>query len=521
MEQSRQEIINTTERLLAMLPEVQAALQQKYPNVSSVEVGLKRKVRELTDVICFRVIVKKKIDKAELRPEELIPAEIRGIPTDVLVDQEVFHCTDESGYDLLTGGIQIDAGIGSGTLGCFVTRDTEPAATKKIYLLSNHHVILGKDGAVGRRVGQPSSPSGCSCCLCYDIAEVFCGQVGSPNGTAANVGTVAAGQPTNNAVDAAIAKLLGQDATDPKTVYFSNSIEEIGPVFGSTALTLHDRVRKRGRTTGLTYGQIEAIGATTSVVVDKKNPAAGNITYANATFRITPLAESPLMANEGDSGSVVVNSRNQVVGLIFAVPVNRGADGSITPTGEARAFPIATVLARLGISVLSSGTDNSIPLSGIGMSEATIKPIRAGSYIPAFEKQIKAIPQGEIFLQILLDHRNEVMDLINDNREVKIAWHRLNGPEYIGHVLKNFSDPKHTVPAQINGYSLQNLLIKMADVLERNGSRKLSKAVDDYSAFAFGFADQFKGVASLKNALQHFPLCPKCGKPIHQEAHAD
>jgi hypothetical protein len=60
----------------------------------------------------------------------------------------------------------------------------------------------------------------------------------------------------------------------------------------------------------------------------------------------------------------------------------------------------------------------------------------------------------------------------------------------------------------------------MADVLERNGSRRLAKAVDDYSVFAFSFADKYKGIDTLKDAMKNFPVCPKCGKPIHLNPHA-
>lgn len=507
-----------TEKLVAMVPDVQKELQQNYPNISSVEVGIKRRGGELTDVLCFRVIVKRKVNENELAPHEVIPKEIRGIPTDVIPDETCIQCEDSSGYDLLTGGIQISIGIGEGTLGCFVTRDAEPTGSKKIYLLSNHHVIIGENGTVGKRVGQPSAPSGSNCCLCWDIADVFCGEVGSVAGTASTIGTVLTPPGAPNAIDAAIAKLLGQDTTDPKTVHFANSIEEIGPVFSSTPPAPFDRVRKRGRTTGLTYGIIESVVATSNVRKEKTNPNL-IISYAGNTCRIKPLAENPLMANEGDSGSVVVNSRNQVLALIFAVPATVSPDGTVTPSGEARAIPIQNVMTRLGISVLSSGTANSIPLSGIGVEK--IKPLRAGNYIHAFEKQLHTIPEGPVFMQILLDHRSEVMDLINDNREVKVAWHRFNGPEYIGHILKNSAYPQHPVPPAINGYSLQNLLIKMSEVLERHGSRKLAKAVDDYSAFAFNFAHQYKGIDTLKDALRNFPVCPKCGKPFHLNTHAD
>jgi hypothetical protein len=521
MEQSRQEIIEITDKMMAMRPDIEKELQRNYPNVSSVEVGLKRKEGGLTDILAFRVIVTKKVDERELKPEEMIPKEIRGYPTDVLVEQMDFECDDSRGYDLLTGGIQINIGIGAGTLGCFVTRDAEPVGSKKIYLLSNYHVIIGKNGQVGTRVGQPSPPSGCkNCSLCWDIAEVFCGEKGGPTGPK-SVGTVLTPPGSPNAIDAAIAKLLGQDAADPKIVYFSNSIEGIGPVFGSsTTVVPKDRVRKRGRTTGLTYGIIEATGATSKVKDEKNDPTSPDVIYSGNVYKITPMAENKNMGNEGDSGSVLVDRQNRVVALIFSVPrdPNAPTTGPFKPNGEARAFPIGTVMTRLGISVLSSGTANSIPLSGVSADE--IKPVRAGSYVYTFEKQLKSIPEGEFFVQVLLDHRNEVMDLINDNREVKLAWHRLNGPEYLGHILKNAGESQHPIPPEINGYSLQNLLIKMADVLERNGSRKLAKAVDDYSEFVFNFADKYKGPHTLKDALRGFSTCPACGKTIHSNAHA-
>ncbi len=501
-----------------MMVGVHKELQRNCPNISGIEIGLKRKNGMVTDTLAFRVIVKNKVNETALTNQQIIPKEIKGIPTDVLTEHHGIATSNDDGYDLMTGGIQIDSGAGHGTLGCFVTRDAEPAEHKKIYLLSNHHVIVGKSGTVGTRVGQPSSPSGSKCCLCYDVAEVFAGERGSPTGKAITTGTVLTPAGAPNTIDAGIAKLLGQDAADPKTVYFSNSIEGIGPVFGAApaALLPGDVVRKSGAKTGLTYGKVEV---STNAVFREHDKEDNSIVidYPNILI-ISPLAENPSMQDGGDSGAVLVNRLNQVVGLTFAAPVDFTAP-AISVKGPAIAFPIAPVLTRLGISVLSSGTPNSIPLSGI--SEAKINPIRAGNYVHKFEQRMRSIPNGEIFLQILLDHRNEVMDLINDNREVKFAWHRFNGPEYIGHVLKNASHPEHPVPADINGYSLQNLLIKMSDVLERHGSDKLEKAVNDYSSFAFSFANQYNGIGCLENALQHFPLCPKCGKPIHMNAHAD
>jgi hypothetical protein len=54
-----------------------------YPNVVGVAVGLCQKEGKYTNDKCIVVYVKKKIDSAHLKPEEIIPEELDGIPVDV------------------------------------------------------------------------------------------------------------------------------------------------------------------------------------------------------------------------------------------------------------------------------------------------------------------------------------------------------------------------------------------------------------------------------------------------------
>ncbi len=54
-----------------------------YPNVVGVAVGLCQRKGKYTDEKCIVVYVKKKIDPAYLKPEEIIPEELDGIPVDV------------------------------------------------------------------------------------------------------------------------------------------------------------------------------------------------------------------------------------------------------------------------------------------------------------------------------------------------------------------------------------------------------------------------------------------------------
>ncbi|MBI5026384.1 MAG: hypothetical protein HZC12_06620 [Nitrospirae bacterium] len=54
-----------------------------YPNVVGVAVGFCQREGKYTEEKCIVVYVKKKEDPAHLRPEEVIPREVDGIPVDV------------------------------------------------------------------------------------------------------------------------------------------------------------------------------------------------------------------------------------------------------------------------------------------------------------------------------------------------------------------------------------------------------------------------------------------------------
>jgi hypothetical protein len=97
-------------------------------------------------------------------------------------------------------------------------------------------------------------------------------------------------------------------------------------------------VRKRGRTTGLTYGTVDSISL--SVNLDYED-GIGFRTLTNQ-IGITPdTTHNAMFGDHGDSGSVVVNNAREVVGLYFA--------GSSDGYGVAN--PIAEVLAALNISM--------------------------------------------------------------------------------------------------------------------------------------------------------------------------
>lgn len=101
-------------------------------------------------------------------------------------------------------------------------------------------------------------------------------------------------------MDAAIAKLTSADVVGKR-------ILEIGDPGGVAEGTLGLQVRKSGRTTGLTSGEITQVDATVQV-----GYGSGRV----ATFA-DQLMAGP-MNSGGDSGSVVLDEGNRVVGLLFA-----------------------------------------------------------------------------------------------------------------------------------------------------------------------------------------------------------
>jgi hypothetical protein len=312
----------------------------KKAGVTGVDIGYKYVDGKKTDVLSIRVYVKEKRDAKDVSKKEMIPKTIKGIKTDVIEREFVLHPlmvrvadlairADTGTYDPLVGGISIGpcrsvyipqadvACTGSpgpgwyvfvGTLGAIVT-DNDSGDEM---LLSNFHVMCVDDGwSVGDEMAQPSRVDGGNC-----PADVV-GEL-----QRASLG----GQ-----VDCAVASHTARD--------FSCEIEEIGDVAGVATASEGMAVRKRGRTTGLTYGIVDTVDLT--VQIDYCN-GLGPITLTDQIGIDVDPAQSAQFGDSGDSGSVVVNGEREVVGLYFA--------GDSTGTYGV-ANPIEAVLDALDVSI--------------------------------------------------------------------------------------------------------------------------------------------------------------------------
>jgi hypothetical protein len=133
--------------------------------VTGIGVGVKQTGGRLTQTLAILIYVKCKLPHAEVASSGriLVPTKIEGIPTDVIAMQLEYsgvlgaHAREEK-FDELVGGISIAneprARTTSGTLGMIVFDGTTSAPM----ILSNRHVLLGSDGAIGDAVIQPGVP---------------------------------------------------------------------------------------------------------------------------------------------------------------------------------------------------------------------------------------------------------------------------------------------------------------------------------------------------------------------------
>ena len=73
----------TTQRALKVKRRYEQELRRKA-NVVAVGVGYRTRGGVLTKEVCIVVSVKNKVPLSELKPEDVIPAEIENVPVDVV-----------------------------------------------------------------------------------------------------------------------------------------------------------------------------------------------------------------------------------------------------------------------------------------------------------------------------------------------------------------------------------------------------------------------------------------------------
>lgn len=452
---TRQELIEEQQRLQVLYPEVVKELMS-IPGVEKVGIGVKEVGEELTGEIVFRVYVKEKKPLHELPPDRIIPPEVRGIKTDVVIAREAYDEEDSEEYRPVKAGVQIgaDGSGGVGTLGCFARLTSDDS----IVILSNHHVLYDSGATDNTEIGQPQHSRFC-CCTCNDIAI--------------NVHGIRGAQGTPKAhLDCAIAKLKPDIKYDAR-------VREIGHITGVANAVSGENVKKRGRTTGLTTGVItnidfDATGTRILEIEVKKNN--GNDRFSRP----------------GDSGSALLNGADEIIGLH-----KEGRNRENIPPGQfySKSTGIQEVLDALQndgflISIIT-GIEGDESTSVAQLALVTKNMERSFQII---EQRLRSSETGQKLWQMIERHRQEALHLVNHVRAVTVTWHRKEGPAFLAAITRSVKEPAYKIPVEINGISRQHALTSIIAVLEAHASEQFQADIGKYSLLLTRIYSQYDTV---------------------------
>lgn len=294
------------------------------PNVVGVGRGQKHVSGHCTGKPTVTVLVTRKVPKRELGSSEIVPRSIADADTDVIEVGDISALARTEKLRPARPGSSLGHyKITAGTFGALVY----DVKTGEPLILSNNHVLAnssnGKDGRckIGDPILQPGrhddgrNPDdvighlyrfvpitmevGSSDCKIASAAESALNKVVKWFRRNYSVKFVKA-YATQNLVDAAVAKPVS-----PNIV--TGDIIDLGTPKGIAEVSVGDRVSKSGRTSGTNHGEVKVVQATIKISMGD----TGDAVFSDQVV-------TTHMAEPGDSGSVVLNSKGQVVGLLSA-----------------------------------------------------------------------------------------------------------------------------------------------------------------------------------------------------------
>lgn len=284
----------------------------KMPGVTGVGICLRQEDGRTTEDLAVLVACS---SAARASVVAALPADIEGHPIEILEtgddgvggDPELPESDDDAKLvNPIIGGVQIQAAgkTGTGTLGVVAKAGSENV------MLTNSHVVYE---TVGIEIDQPAP---------VFIGSNICAKV--TNATKANVSYSG----SQYYVDAAIAKRHGFRARSFSPFVITGGIT----VAGSASAVLGEAVSKTGNASGVTQGTVYAVNFD-DTDLDRKNIVLVQSTTSGGQF-----------SDNGDSGSVILNSSNMVVALLYG-GAELGTGAKVTT-----ACAVGAVESAMGVS---------------------------------------------------------------------------------------------------------------------------------------------------------------------------
>ena len=530
--------------------------------VDGVGFGHKETGGAFTNDVAITVFVREKKPSESLGPGDRIPPTFEGYRTDVRVPvlAQLLTCDDQTHYPVIKGGIQIESNPRTpvttpgreetGTLGCIVKQRGNDDRDN-VFLLTCEHVLTARGAQVDDYMYHPRAPRKAAGATGEALGAI------QPGARSTHVNATVPGATPGTTItdhfyiDAGIARInidskcLGTRCTkdsikvDQTLVFQLGDLTDVRSIVADTSIVLprqdpdvidsvaqtFPRVFKVGRTTGKTTGVVRNVMATTHF---RLSPTSPRVQVDNVIeIDYAPLSGEPALnckdakafAEPGDSGAVVVDADNHVVGLVFM----RSTTPEPSDPLRFRAFAchILPVLDTLGICIVtkggtSHGSSGALDGSGVTPARTAADEPRGDGMIllaadprdseapwpepePGTEQQsanmlafrdaLRETALGREVHDTFRDVRREIGYLIRSCRPVKVVWHRNQGPAFMAHVIEHLLGEAPTIPREINGVPRETLLRWMGEVLVVHGSHPLSDAIERFSPMILSMVD--------------------------------
>jgi len=264
----------------------------------------------------IRVGVVKKVPLAQLKKKDQIPKIVEDMETDVFETPEI-HAFETKAMDRTSRIRPVIGGVSGGHPKVTAGTINPIKINGIVYILSNNHVLANSnDASIGDQTWQPGSYDGGSSkdvvgnlskfvpihfesdeSTC-PIAQWVINRINSVLAKTKHCTRLRTISVEMNTVDCAISHPIIDSAV-------SEEILEIGIPTGFAEAIIGETIKKSGRTSGLNSGIVEDING------------IARVNYGTKTAVFTDQIITTAIASPGDSGSVVLNENNEVIGLLF------------------------------------------------------------------------------------------------------------------------------------------------------------------------------------------------------------
>jgi hypothetical protein len=461
------------------------------PGLIRVIWGEKRKGGKPTGVIGLCVYVEKKLDASSLDPAHVIPSQFRGVATDVDEpgDAKRTHCDDMGHYDPLIGGITItsektsaDGGYGAGTLGFFATIDGV-APPENVALVSNHHVLFANGGGLQEKIYQQPKVEVASGLAIDWTTKYLAGTLTQAGLDGSYDFTYPGEAQAPYFIDCAAAKLDYCISSWCHTKCGVSMRNEINGLALPSGNGLVDVARVEAANVGSSY-VVYKVGARTSRTVGYVSRVDPGMLHGErnvieiTAVSMSPSCDPPLrFCDEGDSGSALVDAQGKLIGLVFAL--------ERTNPLISYACQIHPCLARLGVTPIT----NAHPAPSAATASLEAARVDLPDQVEQLRARLRSSARGRRILELAEAHRREIMQLIDHDRRVTVAWHRSQGPAYFNRAARSARNPEFAVPKVIEGVTRAEVVRTMAKVLAERGSEALRQMVAANVAEALALAN--------------------------------